>query len=486
MNTEYSDVEEQGGGGFFSHLPAIFWQRRWWIIVPFIVIGLASFGAAYLMPTVYRSSAVLLVESQELPENLVGSPVTAVIDERVARIEQQVLSRGDLIALIQQNGLYEEERQTQPLSRIVETMRENTRLGAVGTDLAKRPGESNTIAFSISFDYRDPVKAQSVVQSYVDSFLQLSATQTAEQAESTVAFLDSQATELQRQIAEVEGQITAMKAENGSVLARAGLGGSANPGSYDAQIAALQKENIILAQEARESQQNTIVGAAAANLAAARAIYADSHPDVQLALQRLQEARRLAAAGSGTNAAMAGAAARIAANNAQIAALGRARAEEQARSSSSIAAQARIPLVMEQIAQAESRASTLRDQYRDVSGRLLSARNSLRMESQDQGERLSVSDPPVVPDRPISMNPLLVIAGGWALGAFVGLVLAIVVELIMRPIRGAEAIERLLGVPPLAVVPTIHHHSSFMQRASRRLAGRRGRNSRYRQRRLSN
>jgi capsular polysaccharide biosynthesis protein len=103
--------------------------------------------------------------------------------------------------------------------------------------------------------------------------------------------------------------------------------------------------------------------------------------------------------------------------------------------------------------QLDNRANTLRLQYQDISQKLLSAQNSARMAQEQKGERLSVIDPPVVPDKPTSPNRLLLIIGGIVGGLGLGLALALMLELILRPIRGVDQIGSM-GLEPLAVVPT--------------------------------
>jgi uncharacterized protein involved in exopolysaccharide biosynthesis len=455
MNNSIRETDEDSqGGGFFNYLPTILWQRKWLIIAPFIALSAAGLAAALLLPTIYRSSAILLVESQVLSEQVVGSPVGNLIDQRIAKIKQQVLSRGDLVDLIQQNNLYDEERKTKPISEVVERMREAVQINAVNADIGQEQGGASTIAFSVSYDYRDPVKAQLVMQSFVDSFLKLDSTDLLEQANTTVSFLQKQAEELRGQIAEIEGQITSIKTRNGTALASANMSGMSNVGSFDAQIAALQRENAIAMQQARKGTKDPGVAAAEAQLASARAIYAERHPDVVFAKQRLDQARQLAAQ-SPNDDARSIAAAQIAANNAQIQDLLRARAAESARSTSVSAAQARAPVVMESVTQLENRAAVLRAQFQDVSTRLLAARNSERMANEDKGERLSVIDPPQVPDRPLSPDRLLLVLGGIAAGSLAGLALALLVELVLRPIRGVKQLEQALGMPALAVIPPL-------------------------------
>jgi uncharacterized protein involved in exopolysaccharide biosynthesis len=140
---------------------------------------------------------------------------------------------------------------------------------------------------------------------------------------------------------------------------------------------------------------------------------------------------------------------------------------EEARYSAQAANQSRTPLILEQISRLESRADALRTRYRDMSERLFRARNSARMEDEQKGERLSVIDPPVVPDKPLSPNRPLLVAGGIGAGLGAGLVLALLVELLMHPIRGASQIEKMLGVPPLVVIPTMSRGTHAPTRLSR-------------------
>ena len=49
----------------------------------------------------------------------------------------------------------------------------------------------------------------------------------------------------------------------------------------------------------------------------------------------------------------------------------------------------------------------------------------------------------------------LLIAGGFAIGIAIGLGLALLVERFQRPIRGSQALQSLLGVGPLVVIPTL-------------------------------
>ena len=443
-----------GDAGFIPYLPAILWQRRWLVLFPLAICSLAGVGLALLLPRTYESKAILLVQSQELPQDLVGSPLASIVNQRVAKIKQDVLSRGDLIQLIQQYDLYPKERQQTALSKVVEKMRTNTKIEGVSADIGDASDKTNTIAISLSYDYAEPVKAQRVVQSFVDSFLEKDSVQSAKEAANTVEFLSTQSSEIQGQIKDIEGQLTRLKAQNGLALATSGYTGASSPTSYEAQIAGLERDNAIAAQQLHNPIKDSGVAAAEAALASARAIYSESHPDVRFAKQRLEQAQRLASSNPNRQAADA-AAAQMAGNNLQIQAFRQASSREASRSAQISSAQGKAPAVLEQVSQLESRATALRTQYEAIGTKLLSAQNSAKMEDRNLGERLSVADPPVIPDAPKSPNGLALALGGIILGGILGFMLAIAAELLMKPIRSVDQIERLVGATPLTVIPTL-------------------------------
>ena len=449
-----NEVEAEQGGGigwFFNHLPTILWQRRHWIIWPFVALTLVAIVSAMMLPTQYRSTASLLVQSQDLPTSVVAAPTAGDIEQRIARIRERVLSRGDLIRLIEQNNLYAEERDSTPLSKIVEKMRKATTVGAQSNDIGA--GQAATIAIDISFDYHEPGQAQTVLQSYVNDFLSQDSEDVSEQARLSVRFLEDQANRLRAQITPLESQITALKMRNGAALAN-----TSSPmldlGSYSSQIASLESQNReLLAQINRAPTRDPQLASAEATLAAAEALYNNNHPDVLAARERLRAVREMVQANPRQDES-ALLRQQIAANNQAIAQLQGARSSAMARAQASMAGSARAPAIMEQAAQLENQASGLREQYRKVSDELLTAQNAARLANEQRAERLSLVEPPNLPDTPVSPNRPLLIALGLGAGLFLGLVLAMGVEFLRRPLRSPSQIEGL-GLPVLGVVPLL-------------------------------
>ena len=124
------------------------------------------------------------------------------------------------------------------------------------------------------------------------------------------------------------------------------------------------------------------------------------------------------------------------------------------KANAAMAGQSRAPAVMEQAMQLENRANTLRNQYQQISENLLKAQNSSRMANEQRAERLSLVEPANLPDTPFSPNRLKLIGGGAAAGLALGLLLALGLEILRKPVRSPRQIEQL-GLPVIGVVPLL-------------------------------
>ena len=43
-------------------------RRRWWIFLPLFLTWAAVWGMSWLLPAIYRSEAMILVEQQKVPD----------------------------------------------------------------------------------------------------------------------------------------------------------------------------------------------------------------------------------------------------------------------------------------------------------------------------------------------------------------------------------------------------------------------------------
>src|SRR5581483_1206293 len=143
----------------------IAWRRKWVILIPFLVIAGAAAFIARSLPSVYRASTVILVEKPKVPETYVRSTVTTRMEDRLATINQQVLSRTWLERLITQLDLFREERGVVPMEKLVARMRRDIDVQVHGRGRAKD-------SFTISYRGRDPRIVRDVTNQLAALFIE--------------------------------------------------------------------------------------------------------------------------------------------------------------------------------------------------------------------------------------------------------------------------------------------------------------------------
>lgn len=462
MSDYYGDdpgVAKPTDGGLIAQLPSIIWQRKWYLIIPLILAVVGAIAAILILPREYESGATLLVQSPTLPNEVIGAGNDSeLIDRRIEALRQQIISRPKLLALIEANELYGSERARRSLSSIIDTMRDKITLTSMGAELGAARPQDRTIAFRLSYRYEDPNKAQTIAQSLMEQVVELNSTADVAQANQTVQFLKEQQNELRASIGTAEGQISSLNLRYGGVLSRAGSPIIGGGGSYDVQIAELNRANSNLQMQRRnlktDDTRDPVVAGAEQALASARAVYAEGHPDVMIAKQRLEEAKKLAAQNV-KKLPSENIDEQIAFNNQQISSLRSAKAREQSQSIAIATSQSQAPAVQQQATQLQQKLDGLNRQNDALTQRLMTAEASARAANEQLGERLVVVDPPVIPDEPASPNRLLITAVALAGGLGLGALLALAVEMFLNPIRTPGRVAAITGAPTLALIPVI-------------------------------
>ena len=94
----------------FGDYLAILKRRKWQLIVPAVLLSIVAVLAALLIPAMYRSTATILIEQQEIPVDLVRTTVTSFADQRIQVISQRVMTSRNLSAIIERYNLYPDLR----------------------------------------------------------------------------------------------------------------------------------------------------------------------------------------------------------------------------------------------------------------------------------------------------------------------------------------------------------------------------------------
>ena len=205
----------------FKEYIDIIWRRKVWLLVTMSVVFTISVAVAYLLPPVYRSSSTILIEQQEIPQELVRSTVTSYADQRIQVISQRVMTRANLLEIINKFNLYEEEQESAPVEELITRLRNNINMEMVSADVidprSGRPTQA-TIAFSVSFNDQSPAVAQRVTNELTSLYLNENLRSRTRQAVEASTFITEEAELISKQMAELERELAEFKERNSGKL----------------------------------------------------------------------------------------------------------------------------------------------------------------------------------------------------------------------------------------------------------------------------
>jgi polysaccharide chain length determinant protein (PEP-CTERM system associated) len=177
---------------------------RKWLIIGFVLLGLgAAATLCYVLPKEYRSSTVIVVEDQRIPDRYVQGMVIGSASDRLNLIQQHVTSRTMLEAMIKKYQLYPEATDSTGLETAIARMRKNIRV--------ETKGGGQMQLFTISFVHERPETAQAVVTALTNQFIQDQVRIREEFVRSATEFIDQQLESARKSLEEKEKTISAFK-----------------------------------------------------------------------------------------------------------------------------------------------------------------------------------------------------------------------------------------------------------------------------------
>ena len=198
-----------------------FRRRRTSILSIAAVFFAISVIVALAWPPVYRSMATILIEEQEVPSDLIRSTITSYATQRIQTINQRVMTRANLMTIIDKYDLYHSKRKQETTEEILERMRKDVNVQMINADVidprSGRPTAA-TVAFTLSFDGEAAEVTQKVASELTTLYLNENLKNRAEKASETYTFLTTEADKLREHITELETQLAAFKEKNAERL----------------------------------------------------------------------------------------------------------------------------------------------------------------------------------------------------------------------------------------------------------------------------
>lgn len=200
-----------------NELSEFFKQRKKTIIIIFLLIFVTVTIVALWLPPIYRAETTILRESQQVSEDYIRSMNTSYAEERLNAATQQVMSRSNLLKIIEMYDLYAEMRERKKMSEIIAKMRNSIELETLYAKVTnERTGRFTAIntAFKLSYEGKDPLKVQKVTNTLSSLYIELEMLTRGKRASATTTFFENELQNLKEQIRVNEEKLRVFKEQH--------------------------------------------------------------------------------------------------------------------------------------------------------------------------------------------------------------------------------------------------------------------------------
>ena len=185
-------------------------RKHWWIIpVCVVVCGAAGVLAAMKLPKKYTSQTLVLVAKPMVPIDYVRPIVTEDLNQRLASMKEQILSRTRLEPVIEKFAVYHEDQSKVPMEQLIERLRTGIEISPLepmpGTQDRSMPG------FHVSVTFSNPQTAQQICTEITSMFMEQNSRALEQQAASTNSFISQQLDEAKAKLDEQDAKLAQFK-----------------------------------------------------------------------------------------------------------------------------------------------------------------------------------------------------------------------------------------------------------------------------------
>lgn len=486
-------------GPNISLAPFDYWNmilRRKWLCLAIFAVCVGGGGILCVVwPESYRSSTLIIVESQKIPEDYVKALVGPSIEARLSSIQQQVMSRTLLTQMVQEFALYPEAVNLKGSEAVIERLRKDIRVTTSFTN-SSRGGPGGVDAFAISFAHENPQLAMKVTAKLASQFIEENLRSREQLVEGASEFIEQELAMAKTRLEAQERSISFFKTKhmgelpeqvpaNLSTLDRLSL-------QHGATLDALQRasDRLSLIEKAFKEYEAlgptmaaTVQGPAGAtvdssllrlrelerNLMTLAAEYKDNYPDIIAVKQEIQALK--AQIGNAEKEIKESDNATTLRETSPRGSYRRELGRQREESKLEIASlKERLSRIKDQMKEYETRVEkaplreqelmlldrdygNLKENYRSLLDKKLNARLSENLEKRQKGEQFRIIDPANLPQKPETPDRLKIMLLALALGGGLGVGSVVTLELFRPVFRRSDDVESLLQVRVLASIP---------------------------------
>lgn len=442
----------------YRHLPLV--------LAIIVVTTNAGMILAFMLPSVYRAEARLLVESPQIPDELAASTVRSSAEEFLHSIEQRLLTRDNLLKLAQENGIFADSPDLAP-DAVAEVMRDRIEITAP-------PFQQNNGLVTVSFGAATPEQSAAVTQALAKQILEQSVELRTAASGGTLSFFEQEVKRLSGEMAIQNAKILEFEQDHRSALPESLEYRRTRQSTQqerllqvDRELAGLRDRRQRLAdlfdrtgrigpslgpltpeQERLEDLRQ--------ELASALVLFSPENPRVralQTQVAALEEAVNEQLGGGLGDGLTSAFDVQIADIDGQIDFLAEQKAlleKELADLEASIEATPANAIVLGQL---RSDYENLRVQYDQATQSLADARMGDRIEVTARGQRISMVDSAVIPSSPAEPNRKLIVAAAFGAGVVLAGALLFLLEVLNSTVRRPAELVAALDIKPFGTVP---------------------------------
>jgi polysaccharide chain length determinant protein (PEP-CTERM system associated) len=464
--------------------------RHYWWVLPLTIVGCGTIAilVASVLPKKYTSETLVLVDQPTVPVEYVRPVVSQDLNQRLASMQEQILSKTRLQPIIEKFALYPQDRGRVHLEDLIERLRSSVTV----KPLDAMPGTSNRQlpGFYVEVTFDNPQLSQRICSEITSMFMEQNARAREQQATRTTTFLSQQLDEAKAKLDQQDARLAQFKIKylgslpeeeqtNLSLLMGMNSQLEANTQALSrAQQDKAFNESLLNQQEANwksaqtgqnpETQELQLM-ALQDQLLALRARYTAEHPDVIKTQNQIEELKKRMAEAPNTSDTGVGNKrastteppqiqqlhARLRQDNLIIADLSKQQEQIQERIR---VLQGRVqasPVVEQQFKEMTRSYQSALDFYNELQKKRENSAMATDLEHQQESEQFRILDPPSLPSKPSFPKMAYFGGGGLAAGLALGLGILFLIAANDKSMHTERDVELCLKLPVLTLVPTL-------------------------------
>jgi succinoglycan biosynthesis transport protein ExoP len=463
---------------FFDYL-SIIRRRARYLIGIFALALLITIFVSFTIPTTYKSTGTIMVETHLVADNIVPSAIKNQLDERINLIKQKIMTRDSLFQIANKYNVFKGQPANLTSDELSEKMRKQIVVEPAVSETIRTNQQGLPIsAFTISFEDRDPKVAFDVTNEIISLFLDWNVKLRTEGAKETKTFLSGETDKLKTEVESLDEQISQYKQKHKNALPEqltlrmTMLSRAENDlREVERDIRSTKEEVRSLEVELSASRHDgddklQTLPALKAEYARLSAIYNESHPDLRRLKRKINalesqmeptQKKSDVALSDTSNLAALKLQGKIDSDISRLSSLDEQKKMLEATIAENQSAMIETPRVGEGLDVLLRDRDIAQKKYDEIRNKTMNAQIAENLESESMSEHFKVLEQPLLPEKPFKPDRLKIFALGlfFAVISSAGGIMAL--ESIDKRIHGVEALTFVLGFQPLAVIPYLQN-----------------------------